>query len=304
MTSPTLRSILAATDFSAASDEVVRSAAALAAATGAELHLLNAFDVDQLPDHQPGEPAASYPDRVRQANDLLAAQAQRTAGGVRPASLHVVNYAPDKAILARASDVGAEIIVLGPHRGGGVGAHVLGTTADQVIRGAQVPCLVVRGPLSVPVRRIGVPTDFSENASAAIDVALVLSAKAGGDGPEISVFHGGWTVEKADHPGIERDELVPQLQRQIEDAVERLGGSAGVRVQAGVVWGVSPAETIAEHARRAGFDLLVMGTVGRSGMKRLLAGSVAMGVARTAHCPVLLVPPALAEHILNEHRPR
>lgn len=299
MTRPTMRSILAATDLGAASDEIVRSAASLAASTGAELHLLNAFDVGALPDPAPGQPSHSYPERIRQAEQVLAAQAQRAAGSVRPASLKVVNYAPDKAILARAAEVGAELIVLGPHRGGGLGAHVLGTTAEAVVRGAPVPCLVARGALAVPVRRIGVPTDFSENAGAAIDVALVLSAKMGGDAPEIVVFHCGWTVEKADDPRLGRDEIIPQLESEMQAAVRRLGGSPAAGLRAEVAWGVDPAETVVEYAQRAGLDLLVMGTSGRSGLKRLLTGSVASGVARTAHCPVLLVPPTLAENILN-----
>lgn len=300
MTRPTMRSILAATDLGAASDEVVRSAASLAASTGAELHLLNAFDIDALPDPAPGQPSFSYPERVRQAEQVLGEQARRAAGAVRPASLRVVNYAPDKAILARAAEVGAELIVLGPHRGGGVGAHVLGTTAEAVVKGAEVPCLVARGALAVPVRRIGVPTDFSSNAGAAVDVALVLTDKMGGDPPEIRVFHCGWTVEKADNPRLERDEIIPQLENEIQAAVRRLGGSPPAALRAEVAWGVDPAETVVDHARRVGLDLLVMGTSGRSGLRRLLTGSVASGVARTAPCPVLLVPPTLAEHIVNE----
>lgn len=300
MSRTTLGSILAATDFSAASDEVVRSAAALAGATGAELHLLNGFDMDQLPDPQPGEPAASYPERVHQAENLLGEQAKRVAGRARVASMQVMNFAPAKAILAQAAEVGAEMIVLGPHSGGNVGAHVLGTTAEAVLQGAQVPCLVVRGTLADPVRRIGVPTDFSDNAQAAIDVALVLTSKMGRNVPEIRVFHCGWTVEKADHPGIERDEIIPQLESEMQAAVRRLGGSPAAQLWADVTWGVDPAETIVEYARRTELELLVMGTSGRSGLKRLLTGSVAAGVARTAPCSVLLVPPTLAEHIVNE----
>lgn len=46
--------------------------------------------------------------------------------------------------------------------------------------------------------------------------------------------------------------------------------------------------------------MLVIGASGRSGLKRLLAGSVASGVARTAPCPRLVVLPTLTAHIVNE----
>jgi nucleotide-binding universal stress UspA family protein len=50
-----------------------------------------------------------------------------------------------------------------------------------------------------------------------------------------------------------------------------------------------PAEQIVRHAREAGIDLIVMGTQGRTGMERLLLGSVAEKVLRDASCSVLVV---------------
>lgn len=281
MNRPTLRSILVASDLGPASDDVVRGAATLAARTGAELHMVHAVS---------GGGAA-------QGEQLLADQAARVAGEVRLASLTVVAEAAERAILERAATVRAELIVVGPHEGGGVGAHVLGTTAEHVIHEAQVPCLVVRGTLTVPLRRIGVPTDFSENARGAVDVALVLAGRTGAAGAEIRVFHTGWTVEKADDPQIERAELLPRLEREMAAAAARIGAMPEVLLHADVVWGVSPSETIVEYARRERLELLVLGTAGRGGIKRMLVGSVASGVARTAPCSVLLVPPALAAHI-------
>lgn len=50
-----------------------------------------------------------------------------------------------------------------------------------------------------------------------------------------------------------------------------------------------PAEEIDQFARDEGHDLIVMGTHGRSGLKRIWLGSVAERVTRTAHCPVLII---------------
>lgn len=56
-----------------------------------------------------------------------------------------------------------------------------------------------------------------------------------------------------------------------------------------VVSPISVVGTIVEYAERNYIDLIVMGTRGRSGFKRLLLGSTASGVVTYAHCPVLIV---------------
>ena len=48
-------------------------------------------------------------------------------------------------------------------------------------------------------------------------------------------------------------------------------------------------ETIVNYSANKDIDLIVIGTIGRSGIKRLLLGSIAKGVVRYADCPVLLV---------------
>lgn len=52
---------------------------------------------------------------------------------------------------------------------------------------------------------------------------------------------------------------------------------------------ISVVGTIVEYVERKNIDLIVMGTRGRSGFKRLLLGSTASGVVTYAHCPVLIV---------------
>jgi nucleotide-binding universal stress UspA family protein len=63
--------------------------------------------------------------------------------------------------------------------------------------------------------------------------------------------------------------------------------------------GSAPAR-IAEYARRAGIDLLVLATHGRSGLTRVLMGSVAERVVRIAPCPVLVVRGRAAAQVRDE----
>src|SRR5690606_37126627 len=109
-------------------------------------------------------------------------------------------------------------IVLGPHRGGPASAHFLGTTADRVIRTAEVPCLVVSEPLDAPVRAIGVPLDCSDLSQGALEVALAWALQLGGgeegEGhPPIRLVHVGWPVDLADVPDVEATHLRPALER-------------------------------------------------------------------------------------------
>jgi len=65
-----------------------------------------------------------------------------------------------------------------------------------------------------------------------------------------------------------------------------------------------PADAIADYARTASVDLIVMGTHGRSGLSQLLVGSVAEHVVRTAPCPVLTIRQPEREFVVPAARPR
>lgn len=85
-----------------------------------------------------------------------------------------------------------------------------------------------------------------------------------------------------------RDEVEAEMRLSMPDhALD--GIDARVVAESG-----DPVRVIAEHARALAVDLLVMGTHGRSGFKRLVSGSVTESVLRTAPCPVLTVPPHIA----------
>ncbi|MBW9219893.1 universal stress protein [Methanothermococcus sp. SCGC AD-155-N22] len=72
--------------------------------------------------------------------------------------------------------------------------------------------------------------------------------------------------------------------KKIETIAEEIGVSITTEILEG-----SPAKEIVEYAERKGVDLIVMGTSGKSGIDRLLLGSVAEKVSKKAQCPVLLV---------------
>ncbi|HEX5725444.1 MAG TPA: universal stress protein, partial [Longimicrobiaceae bacterium] len=106
-----LRSILAATDLTTASDEVLRAAGAVAAATGAALHVVHAFDLDLSPHPGRAAEAATFQGRIAEAESRLALQVTRTLpAGLAVETRAVVIYVAHRAILDRAADVGADLV--------------------------------------------------------------------------------------------------------------------------------------------------------------------------------------------------
>jgi universal stress protein A len=128
----------------------------------------------------------------------------------------------------------------------------------------------------VPIawKKLLCPVDFSDESRAALRVAVDLSTRFGA---ELTVFH-------VHGPGG----LEPQLQGTIAQwkvTAESLGAPR-VSVDSG---DGDPRLVIGDYAQRNGFDLVVMGTHGRTGRERLLIGSVAETVVRSSRVPVLTV---------------
>jgi nucleotide-binding universal stress UspA family protein len=284
-----IRSILLASDLSASEREVLRSAGALAALTGAALHVVHALE----PDAAGEADGRGEAERLRESARALEEQLRRAAPEAAAASsTHVDLGAADEVILRRAAAVDADLVVIGPHRVRPEGEDALGTTADRLVRTSEVPCLIVRHPVSLPLRRVLVPSDLSDAAAGALNLAFVWGAalrmptSSGGE-TALHVLHVHAPGE-AGHDGAARE-----LHDQVQGAGGRTGCGTMLRVHEHVVESGAAAEAILRFAREHGADLLVMGTHGQTASRRELVGSVSSLVARRARCPVLLVPPAV-----------
>lgn len=152
------------------------------------------------------------------------------------------------------------------------------------------------------INHILVPTDGSEGALKAASFAAELARSLGarisvlcvrnedlimpyawgpGDYPDVAPY-GNMTVE----------EIRSMLEQRTRDKElqETVGALGELSDEPGsvVVWG-HPADEICEFARVHDIDLIVIGSHGRSGIKRALLGSVSHAVANQAPCPVTIV---------------
>jgi nucleotide-binding universal stress UspA family protein len=143
--------------------------------------------------------------------------------------------------------------------------------------------------------RIIVPYDFSETADAALAWAADLRATTGG--PPLTIIHAvsARTLGTPEMPvaPILPDELeTRRLEQSMRDAAARHHAEADARVVVGVseIW-----RLVIETAAELRADLIVMGTHGLTGVRRLLLGSTAEQVVRQASCPVVTVRSAHAQ---------
>lgn len=130
-----------------------------------------------------------------------------------------------------------------------------------------------------------VSTDGSESVERAIDVALDVADRFDADVHALTVVDAS---EVDASPEQLRDELRAALESQAEDALESVAARADVDVTTAIREG-RPAQEIGAYAREVDADLIVGGTRGRHGENRLLLGSVAERLVRTAPVPVLTV---------------
>ncbi len=138
-------------------------------------------------------------------------------------------------------------------------------------------------------KTILVPTDFSENAEHALDYAVALAAKLDAKLHLLNVI--GMQMIGAEYGIAVTQSMVEDIMRGNQSALDKLVASRTAKAAFGPAQlEVGDARSVIEAtAQKIHADLIVMGTHGRRGLTRLLLGSVAESVVRTAPCPVLLV---------------
>ncbi len=143
------------------------------------------------------------------------------------------------------------------------------------------------------IHRILVPTDFSDCSTPALDHAVKLAQD---HHAEIHLFH---TIVLHDQDHLDTGDGFPDSSKLAAiladysqnrmDALVRDHGRPGMVFSKNHRRGISAASPIIEYARQKNIDLIVMGTHGRRGIKKMFLGSVASEVIRLAPCSVLTV---------------
>jgi universal stress protein E len=283
-----LRRLLGTTDFSGRSDLAVKRAASLCRQFDAELQLLHIVDDAQ--------PADIVEHESRQATSLLQTIAAGVENELGKKPICIVKAGdPFQEIVQIATDNDANLIVMGSHRRRILRDFFVGTTIEWVMCTGHHPVLMVNTEPKGSYRRIVVASDMSETSANAL-----VSAKSLGllDDANVSLVHafeplakGRMIFAKPERRKIEQHagDEASEVRRKLTDFLAELPLGEmqyDLRVIEGPTF-----PTIKEFVDNAQPDLLVIGTRGLTGVKRILLGSVADAVLRGVKCDILAVPP-------------
>jgi nucleotide-binding universal stress UspA family protein len=286
-----LDDILVPTDGSESAATAVSYASDLANTYGATVHTLCVADARTLEN-------APHRERMRADRADLAERtcAEFAAAGVQ-ATQAVRTGVPHRAILEYATEAGVDLVVMGTHGRTGVERYLLGSVTEKVVRLSDVPVLTVKSmdedAVTYPYEDVLVPTDGSDGAAAATDLAVDVASTYGARLHALSVVD-----TMAMGLDVRSDAVVDRLEAEARRAVEaverRAADTAVTGTETAVEYG-TPHGAIRSYVEANGIDLVLMGTHGRSGLERYLLGSVAEKTVRTSPAPVVTVRPAEGE---------
>ena len=286
----TFHKILCPTDFSPGSEQALSLATRLASTEECELVVVHSW---HLPPsayslENPFPPAVTQQFMSEAQARIDAAVQVARANGARRVSGQLVSGVPWMKIVEALDSQAFDLCVVGTRGRTGLGRVLLGSVAEQVVRHAPCSVLAVHPDGEPhPFKNVLVPTDFSASAEHALEVAGMMVASDGAvtllHVIELPVPYSG----KLPVVGIER-ELARQACEWLDAAVKALQTRTQARVETLYRIGYPGAQTLAAMEDDRTIDLVVMGSHGRTGIKRALMGSVAEKVVRHARCPVLV----------------
>ena len=241
----------------------------------------------------PVDTSAFDRDIREQAGRNLRDAADQLAGPGRTVETAAAAGRAGDVIVSLAEQSGSDIIVVGSRGHGTLETMLLGSVSSEIVDHAHVPVLVARGRT---IERIVLAWDGSECAEATVPPLLewMLFGGARVDVLSVADAEPPWWVtagmvseETADE--VYHEAAAPsrlqheEMAQEMADRLKAAGLDAAPVSREG-----DPAETIVAYAKAHEADLIVLGTHGRTGLRRLLMGSVARNVLLHAHCSVLL----------------
>ena len=277
---------LCATDLSAASEATIENETCLDCLGRIGVRTVHLVTVVPANVHA-GMPGVDFEERRRRGLDRYRSVIEDAGFGVET---HVVRGTPYRRLNGFAETVRADLSVVGSRGQSPLKNRVIGSTARNLARTTVVPLLVNRVERAADdpdvlrehlFRRILFATDFSEHADRAFDAFSYLRHAA----EEATLVHVRSPKDGGPAGGVDPEELLAERANTLE--------SWGIETRTEVRRGDPAEEILAAEAAMTPSTVLV-GSKGRSRIRRLLLGSVSEEVVARASANVFLVPPPRA----------
>ena len=281
-----VRRVLCATDFSASADVALDWATAFARREKAELHVVHAWQLPELV--SPAGGIIPMPEVSTEIQREIEAGLRKACEGRSVTGQTIRKGPPDAEVAALATEIGADLVVVGTHGRTGLSHVLLGSIAERVIRLSPVPVVTVplawaeRARASTLVRRMVCPTDLTAATEAAVADVIAMAERLGA---EVDLVH----VLDLPPYALRSDDVLSEIERSVRHDLTELAErhrARAVGLKTHVRTGIA-ADAIVALASELDADLVALPTHARRGMARFFLGSVAERVARTAGRPVL-----------------
>lgn len=287
--------ILVPTDFSDNAGHALEYAIELAKRSSAELHLLHtpvvpAYLLMDL-SYSPGPEAVTR--ILNEAQDAIEQQAEAVSAAGLVAHTAIREGLVHEVIRDYAHEHRSDLIVMGSHGRAGVSKLMYGSVTERSIKTAHKPIIVVPPKGGRLPSDIVVGYDFSGPSAAAAEAGRAIQTLCEGSLHLVHAYLDVWG-EYTDRGAVvgeaaerRREALQAGLQGMLEDEARRILGGEPEQVETHLVTG-DPAGALLKAAENVGATLICVGTTGKSGLERILIGSVARRLLHHAHVPVLL----------------
>ena len=264
--------LLVCTDGSEGGQHAVTQALALGRACAGKVYVLQVVKI--IPEFEAAAPdlRVCLEEEIEQQKASAAAAAARQGVEMEYRILHSIS--PFADIVAEAEKLKPQLIIIGRYGRTSLTRLFMGSIAARVIGLSPVNVLVIPLEDSLAFRRLLIASDGSSYSDAALMEATAMAARAGSELLGVAVA---------------REEGEISETREILQRMLSAANREGVSFQGISPQGLTADEGIIQVALENRVDLIIMGSHGRTGFKRLLMGSVTERVIGQTPCPVLVV---------------
>ncbi len=264
--------LLVCTDGSENSRAALAEALNMARVAGGQVYLLQVVQI--IPEFEAAAPdlMARVSEEVQAELEATKAEAQKSGVAMETRLRRSVSVF--SAILQEAEQIQPDMIVMGRYGLTGLARLLIGSVTARVIGHSPFNVLVIPKGAMVGFDRILIASDGSPYSQAAFQEALALARRR-----ESKIFGVSVATEEGEIPRAQ--EIVHQMLAA--------ANQAGVPFQGAVPQGQPADDGIIQTAIRNEVDLVIVGSHGRTGLRRLLMGSVTERVIGQSPCPVLVV---------------
>jgi nucleotide-binding universal stress UspA family protein len=268
------KKLLVCTDGSPNSQVAVNKTLALARLCGSTVFVLQVLQI--VPEFECVAPdlMVRLAEEIRRRMEAITAQA--VAGRVTLKTLICRSVSPFAAILEEIERLQPDLVVMGRYGASGLTRLMLGSVTARLIDLSPVNVLVVPLGSTLGFSRILIASDGLPCSGTAFREALAIARQMRGQLLAICVL-----------PRKKETGMAEEVLKNLNIAAQEQGVDLESRVVVG-----EPDATIVEAAQKSRTELIVIGSHGRTGFKRLLLGSVAERIIGQAACPVLVVKKA------------